>query len=235
MSQADQRILVVDDEPALVDVVKAYMEREGFEVVTATTGGEALAMAAATRPDLIILDRMLPDLAGDQVCLRLRQESDVPIIMLTAKSEHDDVVEGLALGADDYLTKPFSPRVLAARVWAVLRRTQANRPLVERLSFNGRALVIDFRRQEVLVHNQPAALTRTEFELLSVLVRHPGRVWSREELIYRLRGTDYIGDDRTIDAHIKKLRAKLEQDTRSPEFILTVWGTGYKFGGTADV
>lgn len=231
-----KRILVVDDEPAILDVVRAYLEKEGFQVATATTGREALERTQQWRPHLIILDLMLPDLAGEEVCLRLRQETDVPILMLTAKSSKDEIVQGLALGADDYLTKPFSPKELAARVRAILRRVQGpTAPLVDRLSYNGGALVIDHRRQEVTVRGQPVSLTRTEWDLLTILSRHPGRVWSREELIVKLRGVDYPGEDRTIDAHIKKLRAKIEANPKNPEFILTVWGTGYKFGGTPDV
>ncbi len=235
MAEAGRRILVVDDEPALVDVVRAYLEREGFAILTAASGSQALETVQSTQLDLIVLDRMLPDLTGDQVCLRIRQESDVPIIMLTARSGADDIVEGLALGADDYLPKPFSPRVLAARVWAVLRRAQSTQPLVDHLSFNRGTLAVDFRRQEVRLDGEPVTLTRTELDILGLLVRHPGQVWTRDDLICRLRGCDYTGDDRTIDTHIKKLRAKLERDARHLEFILTVWGSGYKFGGVPDV
>lgn len=232
----EKRILVVDDERGILDVVQAYLEKEGFEVFTSTSGTDALDKAAQLRPDLIILDLMLPDLSGEQVCLRLRQESDVPILMLTAKTAKDEIVQGLALGADDYLTKPFSPKELAARVWTILRRAQgASGPLVDRLTYNQGSLVIDNRRKEVMLRGELVSLTRTEWDLLSVLARSPGRVWSRDDLIYRLRGIDYAGDDRTIDAHVKKLRAKLEMDVRSPEFIVTVWGMGYKFGGTPDV
>lgn len=231
-----KRILVVDDESAILDVVQAYLDKEGFQVFTSTSGREALEKAAQLHPDLIILDLMLPDLSGEELCLRLRQESDVPILILTAKTAQDEIVQGLALGADDYLTKPFSPRELAARVWAILRRTQGSTaPLVDRMSYHNGALTIDNRRQDVTIHGQTVTLTRSEWDLLAILARNPGRVWSREELIYRLRGVDYLGDDRTIDAHIKKLRSKLEADVRNPEFILTVWGTGYKFGGSPDV
>lgn len=233
---SEKRILVVDDERAILDVVQAYLEKEGFQVITSTSGTDALDKAAQLRPDVIILDLMLPDLSGEQVCLQLRQESDVPILMLTAKTGKDEIVQGLALGADDYLTKPFSPKELAARVWAILRRTHgAAGPLVDRLSYNQGALVIDNRRKEVRLRGELVVLTRTEWDLLGVLARSPGRVWSRDDLIYKLRGIDYSGDDRTIDAHVKKLRAKLEVDVRNPEFIVTVWGMGYKFRGTPDV
>ncbi|WP_319951775.1 response regulator transcription factor [Caldinitratiruptor microaerophilus] len=228
-----KRILVVDDEPAILDVVRAYLEREGFAVETAPSGSQALITFARWKPDLVILDLMLPDIAGEEVCKELRRQSDVPILMLTARTGQDEIVEGLALGADDYVTKPFSPRELAARVRAILRRAQGGAaPLVDRMSFGGGALVIDTVRREVTVRGEPVALTRTEMDLLVTLARHPGRVWTREDLIARLRGLDYTGDERTIDAHIRKLRAKIEADPKSPEFILTVWGTGYKFGGT---
>lgn len=233
---AGRRILVVDDEPGIIEVVRAYLEREGFDVTGAATGREALHAFERVKPDLVILDRMLPDLSGDHVCRQLRLHSNVPLLMLTARTDEDEVVEGLALGADDYVTKPFSGKELAARVWALLRRAgEETIALVDRRSFSAGRLVIDQRRRAVAVRSQPVELTRTEWELLGVLARQPGRVWSREELIYRLRGMDYPGEDRTIDAHIKKLRAKLEQDPKNPEFILTVWGTGYKFGGKPDV
>lgn len=228
-----KRILVVDDEPAILDVVRAYLEREGFAVETAPTGSQALLRFARWKPDLVILDLMLPDIAGEEVCQELRRQSDVPILMLTARTGQDQIVEGLSLGADDYVTKPFSPRELAARVRAILRRAQGGgAPLADRMSFGDGALVIDTVRREVTVRGEPVALTRTEMDLLVTLARHPGRVWTREDLIARLRGLDYAGDERTIDAHIRKLRAKIEADPKSPKFILTVWGTGYKFGGT---
>lgn len=232
----DKRILIVDDEPGIVSVVQAYLEREGFRTASAGTGQEALAVSRQFRPDLVVLDRMLPDLSGDQVCKLLRAQSDVPILMLTARTEEDEIIEGLALGADDYVTKPFSPRELLARVWALLRRAgAAMSALIDRSSFNGGRLVIDHRQQEARVDGRPVPLTRTEWDLLVLLSRQPGRVWSREELIYRLRGEDYLGDDRVIDAHIRKLRTKIEPAVGEPQFIVTVWGTGYKFGGKLDV
>lgn len=233
---AAKRILLVDDEPRILDVVRAYLEKEGFQVDAAASGREAIEKSAHIAPDLIVLDLMLPDVAGEELCLRLRHRSDVPILMLTAKTQADEIVQGLAVGADDYVTKPFAPKELVARVWALLRRAAGpTAPLVDTLSFNSGTLVLHSRRQQALLHGMPLTLTRSEWSLLVLLARNPGRVWSRDDLITRLRGFDYHGDDRTIDAHVKKLRAKVEENPRNPRFVLTVWGTGYKFGGVPDV
>lgn len=230
-----ERILVVDDERPLLEVLQAYLEREGFRVATAASAREALGLLPSFRPDLVILDRMLPDLPGEEVCRRIRREGDVPIVMLTAKSTTEDIVQGLDLGADDYVVKPFSPQELAARVRAILRRARGE-PLApaERMSFSGGALVIDPAQRLVWVGGRPVALTRTEWDLLGLLARHPRRVWTRAQLVTLLRGGDFEGDERLVDAYVRRLRAKLGDDPRNPRFIITVWGTGYRFGGVPD-
>jgi two-component system alkaline phosphatase synthesis response regulator PhoP len=222
-------ILVVDDEPKIVKVVSDYLERAGYRVVTAGDGQMALTIARHERPSLVILDLMLPAIDGLDVCQRLRQEpltADVPIIMLTARVDETERVVGLELGADDYVTKPFSPRELLARVRAVLRRTEGERSPSALLRVGD--LTIDPARRSVLVGERPVELTPTEFDLLAVLARHPGQPFTREQLLDLVYDVAYAGYDRTIDAHIKNLRRKLEADSRNPRYILTVHGVGYK-------
>jgi DNA-binding response OmpR family regulator len=227
-----KKILVVEDEKKIADVVAAYLKQDGYAVTTTSSGSRALDMVDKLSPDLIVLDLMLPDLSGEEVCRRLRLQSDVPIIMLTARTTEEERVQGLTMGADDYLTKPFSPRELVARVKSVLRRVgSTDEFLLERLSFNDGRLVIDIGRHEVKREGQPVALTPHEFKLLITLARHPGRVYSRFELINQVQGYDYEGYERTIDAHVKNLRQKLEEDSRHPRYIQTVFGVGYKFEG----
>lgn len=224
------RILVVEDERKISDVIRAYLEQAGFEVLLAADGEAGLAQVPQFRPDLVILDLMLPKVTGEEVCRRLRQDSDVPILMLTAKSREEDRVEGLKIGADDYLVKPFSPRELVARVRAVLRRTRSeDLPQVDVLSFGHRYLVIDALRHEVVRDGKPVKLTPNEFKLLLTLARYPRRVYSRAQLTEKVMGFDYEGYDRTIDAHIKNLRQKIEPAPEEPRFIKTVYGVGYKF------
>ncbi|HLI26797.1 MAG TPA: response regulator transcription factor [Chloroflexota bacterium] len=218
-----QRILVVDDEKHIVQLVKLYLSNEGYQVDVATNGREALDKARQLRPDLIVLDLMLPEISGLEVCRQLRQESDVPIIMLTARDEAEDRVAGLELGADDYVTKPFNPRELAARVKAVLRRSTG-------LGASQRVLEvgdvrIDPDRHEVTVAGRRVDLRPKEFELLSVLARRPGVVFPRERLCQLVWGPDFFGDQRTVDVHITWLRDKLRGATARIE---TVWGVGYK-------
>lgn len=228
----NKSILVADDEPKIVEVVKSYLENSGFRVYEAGSGKEAVEIFERVRPSLVILDLMMPDLTGEEVCQRLRKVSRVPIIMLTAKVEEDDVVAGLKLGADDYVTKPFSPRELLARVEALLRRTSDEpAPLAEFFSFHNGALSIDHSKREVRKNGKPVNLTPNEFTLLMTLVKFPQKVFTREELVVRALGDDYEGFDRTIDVHIKNLRQKIETDPRVPKYILTVHGIGYKFGG----
>ncbi|WP_218138395.1 response regulator transcription factor [Thermoleophilum album] len=222
---------MIDDEPSVHEVVRAYLEREGFIVYSADNGLEGLRLAESKQPALLVLDLMLPDLSGEEICREVRRRSDVPILMLTAKSAEEDRVTGLELGADDYLAKPFSPRELVARVKAVLRRTGGGDvPLVEHLSFDGGALRIDTSRREVVAGDRTVDLTPSEYALLLALAQYPGRVYSRFELINRVRGYDFEGYERTIDAHVKNLRKKIEPDPARPRYVETVHGVGYRLG-----
>jgi len=235
VTEAQRRILVVDDEPMILEVVRAYLQREGYAVTTAENGESALALEARLRPDLVVLDLMLPDLSGEEVCRAIRLERDTPILMLTAKTSSADRVQGLSIGADDYLGKPFDPAELVARVRAILRRVHSStEPQVDRLSFNGGKLVLDLARREAFLGDQPVSLTNTEFKLLRVLARYPGRVYSRAELVEKVQGFDFEGFERTVDAHVKNLRQKLGDDPRQPHYVVTVYGAGYKFGGQPD-
>ncbi len=220
------KILVVDDEPAIVELAQLYLRKDGFETITARDGVEALVQVKRARPDLVILDLMLPGLDGWEVCRRLRAESDIPIIMLTARSEDVDKIVGLELGADDYVTKPFNPRELSARVKAILRRAQRPSEVVS----NGDQLIlgdvkIDVARRVVTVDGETAILRAREFDLLLTLARNPSIVLSREQLLNQVWGYDYVGGTRTVDVHIAGLRQKLE---RGRAKIETVWGIGYK-------
>jgi two-component system response regulator RegX3 len=226
----ETRILVVEDEARIAEVVQQYLERDGHMVVRAATGGAALDAAARRRPDLVVLDLGLPDMSGEDVCHRLREGSDVPIIMLTARDAEEDLVRGLQLGADDYVTKPFSPRELTARVRALLRRAQAeHEPQADVLERAGGRLVIDGARRRVTLDGAVVDLTESEFRLLRTLARFPGRVYSRFELIDKVQGYDFEGYERTMDAHVKNLRRKLGEDARAPHLVRTVYGRGYAF------
>ncbi len=225
-------ILVVDDERKIVDLVRLYLEREGFRVLAAYDGKSGLEMARQENPALIVLDWMLPGLSGADVCRTLRQESAVPIVMLTARAEETDKLIGLELGADDYMTKPFSPRELVARVRAVLRRSEgaAGRGTgQEPVSVTVGDVTADMARHQVLVAGRAVELTPTEFALLATLIQSPGRVYTRLQLLDKALGDSYEGYERTIDAHIKNLRQKLEPDPAKPRYVLTVYGVGYKF------
>jgi len=223
-------ILVVDDEPKLVDVVRAYLEREGYAVIVAADGGAALDQFGLTRPDLVILDVMLPGLDGLTVCRRLRQESDVPIIMLTARAEEPDELAGLALGADDYVVKPFSPRSLVARVSAVLRRTARSAEEVEGANILAGPLRVDPVRHMVTWETVKVPVTLTQFRLLTMLARRPGRVFARHELLDHARDETSDTEERTVDAHVKNLRRKLAEagGAVAAATIVTVPGVGYK-------
>jgi len=228
---AKAKILVVDDDRKIVELVRLYLEKDGYRVLVAYDGLKALELARQRRPDLIVLDLMLPQLDGLDVCRILRGEGNkVPIIMLTAKTTEEDKLVGLDLGADDYVTKPFSPRELVARVRAVLRRLREEEhkgPSEVRFG----DLVVDFVRHEVWVRGEPVHLTPTEFRLLEVLIKEPGRAFSRLELLDRVFGYDFEGFERTIDVHVKNLRRKIEPDRKNPTYIKTVYGVGYKFAG----
>lgn len=224
------RILVVEDEARIAEVVRSYLEAQGHIVDRAETGEEALAAAARRRPDLVVLDLGLPGMSGEDVCRRLRAESDVPIIMLTARDAEEDLVGGLQLGADDYMTKPFSPRELTARVRALLRRAHPDQePQADVLERAGGRLSVDSARRRATLDGSVVDLTESEFRLLQALARFPGRVYTRAELVDRLQGYEYEPYERTIDAHVKNLRRKLGDDARSPRLILTVYGRGYAF------
>lgn len=222
------KILVVDDEAKIVRLVRSYLEQAGFSVVEAGDGQTALIQARREKPDLVVLDLGLPGIDGLEVARILRRERNTPIIMLTARIEDTDKIVGLELGADDYVTKPFNPRELAARVRAVLRRASGTIATPEILRAG--ALALDAGGHQATLDGRPLDLTPTEFDLLAVLLQHPGRAFTRLELLDRVQGDAYEGYERTIDAHIKNLRAKLGDDSRHPRFIQTVFGVGYKLG-----
>ena len=229
MTDTPTRVLVVEDDPTVAEVVTRYLEREGFAVESVGDGNEALASADVQLPDLVVLDIMLPGLDGLEVCRRLRSRAPIPVVMLTARGSEEDRVLGLELGADDYVSKPFSPRELTARVKAVLRRAGA--PLGEvdtagTVEFDG--LQIDLGAREARVHGELAALTAREFELLAFLVRRPRQVFRRDELLEHVWGYTY-GDTSTVTVHIRRLREKIEDDPSTPRRITTVWGVGYRF------
>jgi two-component system, OmpR family, alkaline phosphatase synthesis response regulator PhoP len=228
-------ILVVDDERSLVDLVVSYLEREGYEVHRAYDGISALETARKEAPDLVVLDLMLPEIDGLEVCRQLRQFSDAYVLMLTARTEEIDRIVGLSVGADDYVTKPFSPRELVARVKAMLRRPRSmptvSSPSTAPLAFG--ELTIDLEAHEVSIGGQPIALTPLEFELLTTLAVRPGMVYSRGQLLDIVWGGDYFGGDHVVDVHISNLRKKLESNPAQPQYIETVRGVGYRFRRTA--
>ncbi len=223
----NELILVVDDEPKIVRLAKDYLAQSGFRVLPASDGPTALAAARQEKPDLIVLDLNLPGMDGLDVCRALRRESSVPIIMLTARVEETDRLIGLELGADDYIVKPFSPRELVARVRAVLRRTQGDVQTLGLIRTGD--LEIDLNGHRAHLHGEVLKLTRIEFSLLAVLAQHPGQTFSRAQLIDRLHGVAEGSFDRSIDAHIKNLRRKIEADPADPHYVLTIYGIGYQF------
>lgn len=225
------KILVVDDEPNIREVVGLYLRRDGHTAIPAADGEEAIRLHRREEPDLVVLDLMLPKVSGLEVCRRIQSEGRVPIIMLTARGEEEDRILGLGLGADDYVTKPFSPRELAARVEAVLRRADGGA-----VSGNGQALVfgelrIEEGTREVSIGGEPVNLTAREFDLLYYLASHPKRVFTRDQLMETVWGYDFSPDTSTVTVHVRRLREKLEADPAHPRYLQTVWGVGYKFGG----
>jgi DNA-binding response OmpR family regulator len=227
-----QRILVVDDEPSIREVVSLYLKREGYNVREAADGDEALKAAFEFAPDLIVLDLMLPKKDGMEVFRTLSVKNPVPVIMLTARGEETDRIVGLTIGADDYVTKPFSPAELVARVKAVLRRAGTSEaqpvdPAARPLIFPG--LTIDPRSRSVLVNGEEVTLTATEFDLLHELARHPGQVFTREQLLDRVWDEEFYGDASTVTVHIRRLRQKIEPEPDNPKYVQTVWGVGYRF------
>jgi DNA-binding response OmpR family regulator len=225
------KILVVDDEPNIREVVGLYLSRDGHDVVSATDGEEALEVFRESGPDLVVLDLMLPKMSGLEVCRRMRTDRRVPLIMLTARGEEEERIVGLSLGADDYVVKPFSPRELAARVAAVLRRVEESSGNVDQkvLSFDG--LRIDPNAREILVRGEPRTLTAREFDLLHHLASSPGRVYTRDQLMEMVWGYTFSADTSTVTVHVRRLREKVEADPARPRYLQTVWGVGYKFGG----
>jgi DNA-binding response OmpR family regulator len=226
-----ETILVVDDEPKIVRTVRTYLENAGFRVVTADNGQLALTISRHEEPALVILDLGLPGMDGLDVARTLRRDSNVPLIMLTARADEADRLIGLELGADDYVSKPFSPRELVARVRAVLRRAGPEKEQPPPPIIAG-DLTIDLERRRITVRGKVVELTPTEFDLLVVLARHPGRVFTRMELLDRVQGYAFEGYERTVDAHVKNLRQKIEPDPKSPQYVLTVYGVGYRFAET---
>lgn len=225
-----EKILIIEDEEKIIEVVKAYLEKENYKVFVETTGKDGFNLYVKERPDLVILDLMLPDIKGEEVCKRIRTESDTPILMLTAKSRETDKIESFSIGADDYITKPFSPKELMARVRAILRRSKVDTDaLVDKLDFNG--LSIDAAKRRVFKYGVEINLTPTEYNILLILARHHGRIYSRSKIVEKVRSYDFEGFDRAIDAHIKNLRKKIEDNPDFPRFIKTIYGVGYKFDG----
>jgi DNA-binding response OmpR family regulator len=227
-------ILVVEDERKIRDLVRSYLEREGFHVVTTASGAEAITLAETVGPELVVLDLRLPDVPGEEVAREVRSRSQVPILMLTARSAGEDRIRGFELGADDYVTKPFSPRELVLRVQAILRRAQGDAPVEETASFGDGELVLDDARRTAVVRGEEVALTPTEWAVLASLCGSPGRVYSRFELVNRARGYEFEGYERTIDSHVKNLRRKIERDPHDPQILQTVLGVGYRLGLSRD-
>ncbi len=225
-----KKILLIEDESKIADIVKAYLENEGFQLTIADTGNKALSLLKSGF-DLIILDLMLPDIDGEDICLTVRKDSTIPIIMLTARSEEEDRIRGLGIGADDYVVKPFSPRELVARIKALLRRTEKAKIIT---SYNDGDLRLDTSQMETKKGGSLVVLTPTEFKLLQCLAGYPGHVFTRLKLVNLILGYDFEGYDRTIDAHIKNIRHKIENDPKNPRYIKTVYGIGYKFIGSPD-
>lgn len=232
MNSDNISILVVDDEAKIVEVVKSYLEKSGYKVYVAYSGRQAIEQFEKVKPSLVVLDLMLPDIMGEEICKTIRSKSRVPIIMLTAKAEEENILKGLNIGADDYITKPFSPRQLVARVGTVLRRTLDDAlPLANVYSFGNGTLTIDIDKHEVTRRGEIVNLTPSEYNILMALVSHPRKVYTREELISLALGEDFLGFDRTIDSHVKNLRQKIEDDPKAPRLVITVHGVGYRFGG----
>ena len=232
MKRDRKQVLVVDDEVKILEVVKSFLESKGYEVFTAENGKQAFSVFEKENISFVILDLMLPDLPGEEICMRLRQKSRVPILMLTAKVAEEDLLRGLDIGADDYLTKPFRLKELYARMEAILKRASGDLvPLYRRIAFREGDLVIDLESRSVKKRGKEANLTPNEFRILSALIKYPGRVFSRDKLIDSAFGEDFDGYDRSVDSHIKNLRQKIETDPKNPVYIQTVHGVGYRFGG----
>lgn len=232
MNKYEKRILIVDDEVKIIEVVKSYLENSGYSVYVAYNGVDAINLFDKIDPNLMVLDLMLPDISGEDICEILRKRSKVPIVMLTAKTGEDDILKGLDIGADDYVTKPFSPRQLVARVKALLRRTEDEQGELNTLfSLNNDDLIINNSNYQVKKGGNIVNLTPIEYNILITMVKYSAKIFTRTELISVALGGNFEGYDRTIDSHIKNLRQKIEDDPKNPAYILTIRGIGYKFGG----
>lgn len=229
-----QHLLIVDDEESILSALKAYLESIGYAVTAVSSGNDALSLFESLAPDLILLDLMMPGISGEQVCRTVRSKSRVPIIMLTAKAEESHIIDGLGLGADDYVTKPFRLKELGARIEAVLRRSSREAiPLTNSIVMDGGRLILDGMRHEVLKDGVHVNLTAIEMKLLMTMAKYPTKVFTRDELIHLALGDDFDGYDRTIDSHIKNIRLKVEDDTKNPRYIITIHGVGYRFGSSS--
>lgn len=229
----DKNILIVDDETMMREAVASYLEKQGYYVFQVENGQQALDLMEKEVISFVLLDQMLPDISGEEICSRIRKQSRVPIIMLTAKTMEDDMLNGLNLGADDYITKPFSLKNLYARIQAVWRRSDHDlKPLTEKFSWNDGDLVINYNRKEMLKKGKNISLTPIEWKILSAFTKYPQKVFTRDELITAAFDMDFSGYDRVIDTHIKNLRKKIEDDPKNPIYLCTIHGIGYKFGGT---
>ena len=232
MGEKKTNILAVDDEPKILEVIVSFLESRGFTVFPAENGRQAFEVFDRENISLVILDLMLPDMSGEEICRTIRKKSRVPIIMLTAKVEENDMLIGLQIGADDYITKPFSLKLLHARVEAVLRRSSDDLvPLARKNSFRGGDLIVDFDKNIIRKKQEEVLLTPSEMKILSALVKYPGKVFTRAELIEIALGSEFDGYERAVDNHIKNLRQKIEDDSKNPCYVLTIHGLGYKFGG----
>lgn len=227
-----KKILIIEDEAKIAEVIESYLLKEGFEIYICDDGSKALETFEQAKPALVILDLMLPGITGEEICKGIRRISRAPIIMLTAKVDEANIINGFNIGADDYVTKPFSPRQLVARVTALLRRTEEDVRLLSNVySFNEGDLIVDDLKHEVKKQGEVVSLTNSEYKILVSMIQYPKKAFSREELVCRALGDDYEGIDRVIDTHVKNLRQKLESNPKEPKYILTVHGLGYKFGG----
>ncbi len=232
MKSDRKKVLVVDDEVKISEVIKSFLESKDYVVFTAENGKQAFSIFEKESISFVILDLMLPDIPGEEICTRMRQKSRVPILMLTAKVGEEDLLKGLGIGADDYLTKPFRLKELHARMEAILRRSSGDLvPLYRKMSFQNGDLEVDLENHTIRKSGNEVNLTPNEFKLLAALIKYPSKVFTRDELISTALGDDFEGYDRSVDSHIKNLRQKIENDSKNPVYVLTIHGVGYKFGG----
>jgi DNA-binding response OmpR family regulator len=223
-------VLVVDDEKKILDIVKSYLEKEGYQTLTADNGRDALQILRQRQVSLVLLDLMLPDIPGEEICRKIRSLSGIPVIMMTARIEEESIVRGLSMGADDYVTKPFSPRQLMARVAAVLRRCAAAESETRGKVYSAGSLTVDTENRQVLKGEHTLSLTPNEYKILALLISRPQKIFTRDEIIEAVKTDEYDGFDRSIDVHISNLRQKIEDEPKNPRFIITVYGMGYRFG-----